>query len=368
MVHNLVLTSLGLAWGFGYNGYHQLLLPSDIRYQTTPTLLPIENIIAASVGNSHSLFLDCNGYVFSAGDNYCDQLGLTDSEFANRNLQIPTLISSIHNIISISAGFYHSLFLDSNGKVFSCGCNRYGQLGLGHAQDPSVPTLIPNLENIVSISAGCRHSVCLDDEGKVWSFGSNDDGQLGLNDNIDRLKPERVEYLPIIQIISATRTVSYTMMLDYNGVVWVCGHNYLGRLGLGDELNRNKPTEIKNLPKIISTSAGQHSMMLDENGEVWTCGSNLSGELGLNDKMYRNVPTKVQLDFKVSEIQAGYGTTMMIDDEGILWVCGSNESGRLGLGDIEEALVPTRIGGIEGEAHLEKMQERKRIASAESYV
>ena len=282
MSHTLILTSDCLVWGFGSNSFQKLLLPSDISSQTTPALLPIENIIAVSVGDSHSLFLDCDGSVFSAGVNSSCQLGLAFGEFANMKPQIPTLISSLHNIIAISTCASHSLFLDSNGNVFSCGRNSEGQLGLNHTQDTSIPTLIEDFENIVAISTGSSHSLCLDSDGKVWSFGSNKYGQLGLGDNKNRLKPARIEDLPTIQKISTARRENYTMMLDHDGKVWVCGNNYFGRLGLGNQVNRNKPTQIKNLPNIIEINAGCHSMMLDENGEVWTFGSNLFGELELN--------------------------------------------------------------------------------------
>ena len=368
MYHNLVLTSSGFVLGFGSNRYHQLSLPSNIQCQTTPIILPVENIIAVSVGGNHSLFLDHDGNVFSSGDNDFCQLGLTDSDLANRKPQIPTKLSSLHNIISISTGYFHSLFLDSNGNVFSCGNNSECQLGLNHTENKSIPTFIKDLQNIVAISAGFYHSACLDSDGYVWSFGSNDAGQLGLGDNVNRFKPERIDDLPMINKISSGHRGNHTMMLDHEGIVWVCGGNFRGRLGLGDELKRNTPTEIKNLPRIIEISAANYSIMLDENGEVWTCGENFDGELCLNDDFYRTVPTKVKLQFKVREIKAGSAATLIIDEDYNLWGCGSNDSGRLGLGQIQNTLVPRQILGIEGEVHLDKIPERLRIPSALSYI
>ena len=43
----------------------------------------------------------------------------------------------------------------------SFGSNYDGQLGLGDYNDRYVPTLIPNLTNVVSISAGGYHSFFL---------------------------------------------------------------------------------------------------------------------------------------------------------------------------------------------------------------
>ncbi len=46
----------------------------------------------------------------SFGSNYYGQLGLGD--YTDR--YAPTLISNLNNVIDISLGFYHSLFLLSN--------------------------------------------------------------------------------------------------------------------------------------------------------------------------------------------------------------------------------------------------------------
>lgn len=57
---------------------------------------------------------------------------------------IPTIINSLTNIIKISAGFEHALFLDYYGNVHSVGNNSNGQLGLNDIESRSLPVIIPN--------------------------------------------------------------------------------------------------------------------------------------------------------------------------------------------------------------------------------
>ena len=47
-------------------------------------------------------------------------------------------------------------------KVWGCGSNSGRQLGLGNVARVDVPTLIPDLNNIIAISTGLFHSMFLD--------------------------------------------------------------------------------------------------------------------------------------------------------------------------------------------------------------
>jgi len=98
----------------------------------------------------------------------------------------------------ISCGWYHSLVLDSEGRVFSFGDNEKGQLGLGDNENKNNPQVIPNVQNITQISCRGYHSLVLDSEGRVFSFGYNKNGQLGLGDNKDKNYPQMIPNLQII--------------------------------------------------------------------------------------------------------------------------------------------------------------------------
>ena len=52
---------------------------------------------------------------------------------------------STEKVIQIASGVFHSLFLTNKGRVYSCGWNDGGQLGLGNKKDQNIPELIRNL-------------------------------------------------------------------------------------------------------------------------------------------------------------------------------------------------------------------------------
>eukprot|EP00483_Globobulimina_turgida_P007950 UN07966 len=88
----------------------------------------------------------------------------------------------------IACGHFHSLFLMSNGKIWSCGNNKVGQTGHGKGVPVQNLTMIETgaIKRKVIIKIGCceETSFCLDDKFKLYVFGGNDRGLLatGVND------------------------------------------------------------------------------------------------------------------------------------------------------------------------------------------
>jgi alpha-tubulin suppressor-like RCC1 family protein len=97
----------------------------------------------------------------------------------------------LQNIVAISAGNHHVLALDVDGYVWGWGKNQFGQLGNGTTSPSSTPVQVkvgPDtpLYDIVSIDAGFEHSMAIDNDGCIWVWGRNEFGELGLDDKNNR--------------------------------------------------------------------------------------------------------------------------------------------------------------------------------------
>ena len=86
---------------------------------------------------------------------------------------------------------WHCL-LCRQGFAYTCGRGEYGRLGHGDAEDCWVPRRVEALAHtrLVRVSCGESHTVLADAAGVVYSCGSNRAGALGLGDTADRLAPE----------------------------------------------------------------------------------------------------------------------------------------------------------------------------------
>jgi alpha-tubulin suppressor-like RCC1 family protein len=257
-----------------------------------PTLiahLPEIKTIAASPGGFFSLLLDYSGQVWSFGANNAGQLGHGDTYDRHR----PASIIGLKEIIEISAGTTHSLVLDCQGQVYSFGTGNYGQLGQGKwVCRSSYPQILSSVEDIVSISAGNDHSLLLSRAGQVFSFGSNAHGQLG-REVIYQGLPGLIERLS--QIVAISAGSYHSLVLNNEGQVWGFGNNEYGQLGLGEMSCISFPTRIAT--NILDLeSRFYHSLLLDRSGELkgrstatspsvpmglWGCGSNEFGQLGI---------------------------------------------------------------------------------------
>ena len=86
----------------------------------------------------------------------------------------------------------------SEGHVWRCGCGCYGQLGHGDTVKKLVLTLVVaegfrgRGAQIVMVAASGDHSVALGTEGRVWTWGWGKVGQLGHNNQENKLVPTQL--------------------------------------------------------------------------------------------------------------------------------------------------------------------------------
>src|SRR5438874_7433728 len=140
-------------------------------------------------GDYHSLFLCADEGVKSCGNNIFGMLGDGTIGIDRHD---PVFVTGLANIVAVSAGGFHSLFLKSDGTVWACGDNTYGQLGDSTVASSSTPIQIPSLSGIIAIAAGQNFSVFLKNDSTVWNCGRNTEGQLGNGTTIDKHTPSPI--------------------------------------------------------------------------------------------------------------------------------------------------------------------------------
>ena len=101
---------------------------------------------------------------------------------------------------TVECGSNHCLLLTRQGDVYAWGSNKNGQCGVGSTVDMRVtdlacarPTRVREA-NIMVIDCGSDHSAMVDSSGRVFTFGSNKFGQLGLGSQQAQAKFKCVEF------------------------------------------------------------------------------------------------------------------------------------------------------------------------------
>lgn len=167
-------------------------------------------------GLHQSFAVDVDGVVWGWGLNTLGQIGVGASVSTSSPdaafIYTPTKVIGLSKeelggelkIIEIASGECFTLFLASNGNVYSCGSSLYGRLGLAETDQafnnnrqggnfeecPLVfqPALVTFPESgldtdedpIIHISSGSRNSLAITRDGAMFSWGQHNQGGLGL--------------------------------------------------------------------------------------------------------------------------------------------------------------------------------------------
>ena len=107
--------------------------------------------------------------------------------------------------VQVSAGGRHSIALGSDGYAYAWGYNSSGQLGNNTktdshvpvpARDPANPTDTSKGLKATKISAGYWHSLAVGSDGYVYAWGNNGNGRLGDGTTNGKLAPVSVMFNP----------------------------------------------------------------------------------------------------------------------------------------------------------------------------
>ena len=202
--------------------------------------------------------------------------------------------------------------------------------------------------NIRSAKCGYLFTLCIDNSHKVHALGENMYGQLGIGEasRYHSKTPELV-HLNDIDIQDIACGSFYSIFLGFNGLVYVCGKNNYGQLGIGSLENLSLPTKIDGLNNVKAIATGAaHSLFLTSDGILYGCGSNSQGAIGVgNTILFYHCPTKVNVpsNIEILSISAGYTHSMFIDSKYNLYAWGSNQLGQLGIGEASTISIPQKL-------------------------
>ena len=342
--HSVILKNDGTLWGCGYNSQGQLGLGDNIDRTTfTQITTNVDNIKSVYCGGYYTFILKNDGTLWACGRNESGQLGLGDTDNRYTFTQITT---NTDNIKSIHCGCDHAFILKNDGTLWGCGWNRFSQLGLGDTTNRYTFTQITtNTDNIQSVYCSNHYNFILKNDGTLWTCGWNKYGQLGLGDT-----ENRTTFVQIITNIDNFKSIYYgsyhTLILKNNNTLWGCGRNDSGQLGLGDESNRTTLTQITtNTDNVKSIHCGNEcTTILKNDGTLWGCGNNQYGQLGLGDINNRKTFTIIGMNSgNIRKIYCGQYHMLILKNDGTLWGYGDNSKGQLGLGSISSESVLTQI-------------------------
>ncbi|XP_071953933.1 probable E3 ubiquitin-protein ligase HERC4 [Antedon mediterranea] len=335
--------------GIGHQEDGDTLNPVDVTHFRDRVIRQI------ACGQWHTLFVLEDGTVYSCGSNDQGQLGY------DKTGDIPEQIKALEtfSVIQASCGEAHNVVVNDRGQLLSWGRNNEGQCGQGsmdfQIKSKSKPRVIKSLSNhfVIQVSCGSHHSIALTKEGKIFSWGSNKYGQLGHAGSPRLLCSSPIEVLCLNGLAFKQIVCGgwHSFALTVSGAVFGWGYNNFGQLGLNDRKDHLAPTHLKSLrsQQVKYIACGEnHSVMLTSNGGVFTFGDGTNGQLGHNVNTDEINPKKVieLMGSTVTQVVCGRKHTLaFVCSSGRIYSFGSSDNGQLGLGSWASHNSPMTVKG-----------------------
>lgn len=383
--HTLAIDSIGNLYAWGGNDHGQIgngvadstRVTSPWKVNGSGDMPANAKIIDIAAGyEQFSLAIDTDGNLYAWGNNNQNQIG--NGDVSKSDVLMPWKVNGSGDIaadtkiVEVSAGFGHSMALDSVGNVYIWGYNTTGQVGNGESGSGITVPLpwkvnggvgtsgdISSDTKIIAIAAGHRHSTAIDAFGNFYAWGQDGYGQIGNGDDSGNVVyPWKMNGNggidhPITthtKIVAMSGRFATTIIVDSEGNMYTFGLNDNGQIGNGevtDTVRIKVPWKVNgsgDMPsdaKIVSVvAASNHSLALDSAGNMYAWGKNAEGQVGNGDSNGSPVslPWKVnggggsiKADTKILSI-AGFNHSIAIDSDGNLHSWGRNNYGQVGDG------------------------------------
>jgi len=225
---------------------------------TTTKIEKLDMLINETVssGENHTLAITKNKSVLASNTS-----DLTDYNECN--------VALWTDIISVSAGTYHSVGLKSDGNVLAVGDNRFGQCA------------VDEWTNIIAIAAGGRHTVGLKSDGTVVAteyLGETDNGQTDVSSwkNIIAISAGDDYSVGLLSNGTVVSTKAINGIEKWKDIIAISAgtNNLLGLTADGEVLSakiahdfgQNDCSEWQNIIKI--SAGNQHSLALQADGKL----------------------------------------------------------------------------------------------------
>ncbi|KAK5580786.1 hypothetical protein RB653_000810 [Dictyostelium firmibasis] len=289
--------------------------------------LPIK-ILKISSGFCHLHLLSYDNKLYGLGSNSFNQIGFNnlinnknDSNNWHSTIKQVEYFNDITLKMVSSGGRNHTIFIGIDGSVYTCGSNKYSQLGRRRIR-----------------RKGEKNRTTADDDDDGYGDDDDDDDDDGdVDDNIYNI--EKLETTILFDNCSSGDY--HNLLITPNGLVYGFGSNSHGQLGIVTNYNNNKNSHyghcIKSLTLletlkdecIIETRCSMwHSVLLSKKGQVFTFGQGSSFQLGHGDNISYQIPTIIDElsdnDYKINSVSCSTNSSLFLDNKHRVFYCGDN--------------------------------------------
>ncbi|KAJ6226980.1 btk-binding protein-related [Anaeramoeba flamelloides] len=268
-----------------------------------------------------------------------------DSE--KRKYQLPKK-EKIKDIVS---SFQTYQILTESGKVWSLANeNRFKEVPLLDADQSTFEKISPItffqekklfVNSLVMGFTSCYY-LCNGDQ--LYASGSNSQGRLGIGKS-KGLKPLPVYVQDkVSKIFAGSHSSSFFFTTSQPDLLYSCGNNRDGELGIGSTVDQSTPTVVQNFKgsEILTVSSGYyHSILITQKGQTYSCGYQRTNGHGVQKTIFTLIPQLKEK--KAVQLSTGSTQTLVLTDQNELYGWGFNEDFYYPTDESNSSKFPTKI-------------------------
>ncbi|KAL1922478.1 uncharacterized protein VTP21DRAFT_10017 [Calcarisporiella thermophila] len=334
--HAALVTSSGELWLSGLNSDGQSSASSSedegwtsFRPSTIPGSTRVKTVCCG--WTTTFVITEQDGLVYAMGKGSSGELGLGQVVKSSK----PALIEALRDVVDIRCGLRHVVALTRDGSLWGWGSERHGALSnsketytnKSNAKKSTRwrPEPVQIDARAVAIACGLYFTAILDDQGRVWTMGLNKHGQLGRADPKDLISTSKpmIVSLPT-KVVQLSCGWNHTVVLCEDGGVYAWGRNDHGQLGIRgpNEIGTSadgwysEPMSIAYLPQQISLTnisriacGSEHTLAVTSDKKLLTWGWNEHGNCATRDRCNVLEPRLIDGVENVAGVGAGCGTS-----------------------------------------------------------
>jgi alpha-tubulin suppressor-like RCC1 family protein len=291
-------------------------------------------------GGGHTTAKKSDGTLWGWGAaSYGNLLTTNDTE------PLPIQLGTATDWNQINNGVANTFAIKNNGTLWGCGSNQLGSLGVNsNTQNFTTFQQITTATNWVKVSASYFFTIALKSDGSIWAWGQNDMYQLGnAPATSQQLFPIQVGMATDwVEISSGTNRTAFA--IKSNGTIWGWGSNPSSIIVPGSSTTSvNTPTQVGTATNWVKLSVGgQHILAQKADSTLWSWGTGPALGVG-NSNLVTNIPQQISTEIWKS-FCSGSATSFGVRSDGTLWAWGLNTNGQLGDGTSTNRNIPTQIG------------------------
>ncbi|KAJ3426033.1 hypothetical protein M0812_28480 [Anaeramoeba flamelloides] len=249
-----------------------------------------------------------------------------------RKYQLPEN-ETIKDIVS---SYYTYLILTESGKVWS--------LANSNVFEEVVPLLDADQSTfeeirpvtffeekklfVNSLVMGCTSGYYLCNGDQLYASGSNAFGQLGLDKKKGGQEPMHVYVQDkVTKILTGSNALNFFFITSKPDLLYGCGSNTFGKLGIGSTYSQIKPLIVKNFngSEILTVSSSRiHTILITKKGQTFSCCFKKYNGLGVQKTIFTLIPQLKEK--KAVQLATGSNRTLVLTDQNELYGWGRFKS------------------------------------------